>query len=264
MRKKIITGIIAGTLVFSQVPASLNFTAPDQGTVYAASTSGTVKYGVNLRKKPSTSSSKIRMLQKGEKVTILSKYNSYWYKVKDKNGNIGYASANSKYISTSNSSSSSSSSSSSTSTSSKVNKVINAGKKYLGTPYEYGSSRSNTRTFDCSDFVKQAFKDGINKTLPSNSRTQANYVKNTLNNNVKNWENLNKGDLMFFMSYRGSSKSNYTGINKSNQRVSHVGIYLGNGKILHTYSKNSGGVRIDSIEGKHWEHRFIFGGSAIK
>ena len=144
-----------------------------------------------------------------------------------------------------------------------ANKVIAAGKKYLGTPYEYGSSRSNTKTFDCSDFVRQAFKEGAGIILPGDSRSQAAYVKK-IGKTTTNWRNLKPGDLMFFMAYKGTSKSNYTGINKSAQRITHVGIYLGNGKILHTYSKESGGVRIDSIAGKHWEYRFVFGGSAIK
>jgi len=69
---------------------------------------------------------------------------------------------------------------------------------------------------------------------------------------------------MFFMSYKGSKSSSYAGINKAAQRITHNGIYLGNGKIMHTYLEKSGGVRIDSIEGKHWEYRFVFGGSALK
>ncbi|MGG6310624.1 hypothetical protein [Paenibacillus macerans] len=40
--------------------------------------------------------------------------------------------------------------------------------------------------------------------------------------------------------------------------------YLGNGKILQTYSKESGGVRIDNIEGTQWEKRFFFGGSVLE
>jgi cell wall-associated NlpC family hydrolase len=142
------------------------------------------------------------------------------------------------------------------------NKVINAGMKYLGRPYEFGSNRYTTKTFDCSDFVRQVFKEGAGVILPMNSRTQADYVKRN-GSITKNWRNLKRGDLMFFMSYRGSSKSNYKNINKSKQKITHVSIYLGNGKMLHTYSNESGGVRIDSIAGKHWEYRFIFGGSAL-
>ncbi|TYP79710.1 NlpC/P60 family protein [Paenibacillus methanolicus] len=140
--------------------------------------------------------------------------------------------------------------------------VINAGMKYMGTPYENGSSRSNTSTFDCSDFVRQAFLDATGVKLPADSRSQATYVKNRSGTTTK-WSNLKPGDLMFFMSYKGTSKSAYAGINKSTQRITHVGIYLGNGKVLHTYSKESGGVTISSIAGKHWEYRFVFGGSAI-
>jgi cell wall-associated NlpC family hydrolase len=142
-------------------------------------------------------------------------------------------------------------------------KVIKAGMRYLGTPYEYGSSRSNTRTFDCSDFTRQAFLDGARIKIPGNSRTQAEYVKQIGKTTTK-WETLKPGSLMFFMSYRGTKASNYPRLNKSNQRITHVGIYIGNGKMLHTYSKDSGGVRVDKIDGTHWEYRFIFGGSAIK
>lgn len=144
-----------------------------------------------------------------------------------------------------------------------IERIIQSGMKYLGTPYEFGSNRSTVTTFDCSDFVRQAFKEGAGVTLPADSRKQADYVKN-IGETTTNWRNLKPGDLMFFMSYEGSKKSDYNGINKANQRITHDGIYLGDGKILHTYSKTSGGVRVDTIEGKHWEYRFVMGGSAIK
>lgn len=69
---------------------------------------------------------------------------------------------------------------------------------------------------------------------------------------------------MFFMSYRGNKASDYQGINRNTARITHNGIYLGNGKILQTYSKKSGGVRIDTIEGTQWEKRFLFGGSVLR
>ncbi|MFB9329128.1 C40 family peptidase [Paenibacillus aurantiacus] len=140
--------------------------------------------------------------------------------------------------------------------------VINAGMKYIGTPYEYGSSRSDTITFDCSDFVRQAFLDATGVKLPADSRGQATYVKNR-GGTTTNWSSLKPGDVMFFMSYKGTSKSAYAGINKSAQRITHVGIYLGNGKMMNTYSNQAGGVTISKVAGTHWEYRFVFGGSAI-
>lgn len=142
-------------------------------------------------------------------------------------------------------------------------KVIAAGSKYLGVPYEFGSNRHTTTTFDCSDFVRQAFWDGLKLKLPYDSRKQAAYVKQIGATN-SNWRQLKPGDIMFFMSYRGSKPGNYKGLNKSTQRITHDGIYLGNGKMLHTYSKQSGGVKVENIPGTHWEYRFIFGGTAWK
>ncbi|GAB2675769.1 C40 family peptidase [Paenibacillus thermoaerophilus] len=146
--------------------------------------------------------------------------------------------------------------------SSRANKLFTVAKKYLGTPYEFGSNRNNTKTFDCSDFVRHVYKEALGITLPSTSATQATYVKKK-GATTTNWRNLKPGDLMFFMSYKGTSASAYKGIDKSKQRITHVAIYMGNGKMIHTYSKQSGGVRIDSIAGKHWEYRFVFGGTAM-
>lgn len=148
-------------------------------------------------------------------------------------------------------------------TTSERQNVIDKGMRYLGTPYEFGSSRNNTATFDCSDFVRQAYLEGTGIKLPADSRQQGAYVK--AQGTVKtNWRDLKPGDIMFFMSYRGNKDANYAGINKSTARITHDGIYLGNGKILHTYSKESGGVKISTIAGTHWEKRFLFGGSVLK
>lgn len=238
--------------------------------VAAASTQGSLRIvnSVNFRKQPTTSgNNQIRFLKKGEVVTIIGQPNSSWYQVRDKNGTVGYVSSSSKYVTrvssgSSNNNNSSSGNSSNTSASTRVENVIKAGQKYLGTPYQFGASRSSTKTFDCSSFVRRAFIDGMNLTLPADSRQQGDYVKK-VGKTSTNWKNLKRGDLMFFMSYKGTSKSSYPTSNKQNQRITHVAIYLGNGKMLHTYSKDSGGVRVDSIANKHWEYRFMFGGSAF-
>ena len=53
-----------------------------------------------------------------------------------------------------------------------IEAVIAAGKVYLGTPYEFGSERNDTTTFDCSDFVQTMFWDALHFSLPSDSAAQ--------------------------------------------------------------------------------------------
>ncbi len=249
MKIKLAALALAAAMIIGMFPAPAG--------AAANSTTAKIIKNVNFRNQPSTSGKRIRYLKAGETVTIVSKVNAYWYKIRDGQNRQGYVSALPQYIKVA-----SSTAASSASHQKLAQKVIDAGMKYLGTPYEFGSSRSNTRTFDCSDFVRQAFLDGMGLKLPTDSRKQGAYVKQNFPTTT-NWRQLKPGDLMFFMAYKGTKASNYKGINKSKQRITHVAIYLGNGKMLQTYSQASGGVRVDSIAGKHWEYRFIFGGSAF-
>lgn len=265
----------------------LNITLSSSGGGSSTSTNtttATVLYGVNMRTSPSASSGLIRMLKKGEPVVVLEKTNASWYRVQETNGQVGYVSSDSKYLkingsvpsgsggtSTGGSSSSggtSGGSSSGTTTetdatrAAQIEKVIATGMKYLGTPYEFGSNRNTTTTFDCSDLFRQMYLEGIGLKLPADSRSQGEYVKNK-GNAVYDWHQLKRGDILVFMDYKGTKASDYAGIDKSQQRISHCAIYLGDGQILHTYSKESGGVKITSIAGTHWEYRFVYGGSVI-
>ncbi len=61
--------------------------------------SGLILKGVNFRTQPSVNSGQvIRLLKKGETVRILSKENQHWYKIQDKNGQIGYLTTISGYM----------------------------------------------------------------------------------------------------------------------------------------------------------------------
>lgn len=239
----------------------------------AASQTGIIQASVRLRDKPSVSSSVLGYLKSGEKVTILEKSNSYFYKVKTAAGKIGYISTADQYISVGktsagsskpegNTSGSGSASKPTQNASAAIEKVIQTGMKYLGTPYEYGSDRNTTTTFDCSDFTRQIFKEGANLLLPSDSRQQGTWIKNN-STPVNSIDKLKRGDLVFFMSYKGSSSSAYQGINKSQERITHVAVYLGDGKLLHTYSKQAGGVVITDFTNS-WKYRFLYGGSVLK
>ncbi|GGG63159.1 C40 family peptidase [Paenibacillus radicis (ex Gao et al. 2016)] len=278
IRAKLVTTTLSAALLFSAVSASIPAAWNAQTASAAASTSlsagqALIKASVSFRTAPSTSALRIKYLKKGEQVSVLSQPNSYWYQVQDSTGTTGYVSSQDQYITvgslspgggntTNPSNPGNSGGSGSVPSSSSVEKVIAAGMSYLGTPYEYGSDRNTTKTFDCSDFVRQSFIDGVGLKLPADSRGQGSYVKNK-GNAVTDWRKLKRGDIMFFMSYKGTKASAYSGVNKSTAAISHDGIYLGDGKILHTYSKESGGVTISSIEGTHWEYRFLYGGSAL-
>lgn len=270
------TGYISSSSKYTELGAE-QVEEPNSESPVLATLTGVIKKSVSFRKGPGTSYTRMRYLQAGEQVKVVSQPSSSWYEVIDSKGVRGYVSSQTQYITvngktstdtgsdkgnTGGSGSSPVDNGSSGYSNASIEKMIATGMKYLGTPYEYGSNRNTTTTFDCSDFTKQIFKEALGVTLPADSRQQGAYVKNK-GNAVTSISQLKRGDLMFFMSYKGSSKSAYSGVNKSNQTITHVAVYLGDGKVLHTYSKESGGVKTSEISGTHWEYRFLFGGSAL-
>ena len=194
----------------------------------ASAATGTIQGYPNFRSAPSLDSKVYDNLRKGQKVDVISKVNKYWVKVRA-NGRTGYVST--LYIDINNSSSTYSSSKSS----SKANAIISTGNRYLGTPYKFGAEYSTSGKFDCSSFVQYVFKKN-GYTLPRTSRQQAKMGKYVSKSNLK------KGDLVFFTV--GKSK-----------RIGHVGIYAGNGKMLHTYGK--GGVKYSSIHSNYWKNHYV-------
>ncbi len=124
-------------------------------------------------------------------------------------------------------------------------RVIQEGLKYLGTPYEFNSSRSSTATMDCSDFVRRAYYDATGHWIPMNSRTQFAYVEQ-YGKVLTSSSQLQRGDLVFFDSGTG--------------RIHHVAIYMGNDQILHaTGSRN---VHVSSLSG-YWLNRAYRGGDLL-
>jgi murein DD-endopeptidase / murein LD-carboxypeptidase len=119
---------------------------------------------------------------------------------------------------------------------SKANNLISIGNRYLGTPYRYGSPSGVTSTFDCSSFTQYVFKK-VGISLPRASAEQS--KKGTFVSR----SNLQKGDLVFFST------------SKSKGKVAHVGIYAGNGKILHTYG--AGGVKYSSLSSSWWSSHYV-------
>lgn len=117
-------------------------------------------------------------------------------------------------------------------------KVVSFGKKYLGTRYQFGASTSTTRYFDCSSFTQFIFKKyGVD--LPRTSVAQS-----KVGSSVSK-ANLRVGDLVFFSS----------GSRANGKNVTHVAVYAGNGKILHTYG--SPGVTISDLNSGNWKKTYL-------
>jgi lipoprotein Spr len=119
-----------------------------------------------------------------------------------------------------------------------ANKIIKTAQRYLGVPHCMGGA--TMKCMDCSGLLVAVFaKYDIH--LPHNSEAQARYGKK-----ITRMDELLRGDMVFFIrSY------------KTNQFITHSGIYIGNNKFIHTSSKK--GVTITSINDPWWSERFIFG-----
>ncbi|KYG91172.1 C40 family peptidase [Metasolibacillus sp. FSL H7-0170] len=106
--------------------------------------------------------------------------------------------------------------------------------KYLGVPYAYGGT--TTRGFDCSGYVRAVFSDLGITTLPRTSASMYSVGTEVSKND------LIPGDLVFF--------------NTSGSGISHVGVYLGGGKFIH--SQTNIGVSVTDINDKwYWGNRYV-------
>ncbi len=121
--------------------------------------------------------------------------------------------------------------------------LIRDARKFLGVPYKFGAGPySQTKRFDCSSFTRYLFaKRGV--TLPRTARAQA--TKGVLVPRSK----LRVGDLMYFY---------VPGRFKSNKKVGHVGIYMGNRKMIHSSPLPKDGVQITNIDKAYWKRTYLY------
>ena len=205
-----------------------------------SSTTTTVKYvnatsGLNVRSGAGTSYSKIGSLDYKEKVTVLSTSNG-WAKINYK-GQAGYVS--SSYLQSTVPSGSTSNSGSNNSVSASASSVIAYAKTLLGKPYVWGAQGPNS--FDCSGFTYYVFKNKAGIILPRTSSAQSKYGTYVSRNNLR------AGDLVFF---------DTNGAN--NGQVSHVGLYIGNGQMIHaSYSQKK--IVIDNFNSSNFKRTFVNG-----
>lgn len=187
---------------------------------------------VNFRSAPSTSSTVYQTLKPGTPVTVLEQVNAYWLKV-NVNGKVGYLSP--KYISY-NQSQPAPTPPPAPAPSSVAQRVIQHAMNLRGvTRYEYGVNKPPT-VMDCSAMVQYVFGlEGIK--LKWGTR----FLKDSGTYVPRN--QLQPGDLVLLRV--GSSSS-----------IGHVGIYIGNGQMIHN-SPSANGITIDSITSGYWKDRYV-------
>ena len=95
--------------------------------------------------------------------------------------------------------------------------------------------RSPQHGFDCSGFVHYVFAQVLGVELPENSAAQYRDGRKI------DRDDMQAGDLVFFRT-RG-------------KRISHVGIYLGGGRFIHSPTTGER-VRVDRMSEKYWSRRF--------
>ena len=104
---------------------------------------------------------------------------------------------------------------------------------FLGVPYRRGGNTAEG--FDCSGFVRAMYEQTMGHVLPRRANEQAAATQTV------DRKELQPGDLVFFNTMR--------------QAFSHVGIYVGEGKFIHS-PKPGAQVRVEDMRVSYWAHRF--------
>ena len=113
--------------------------------------------------------------------------------------------------------------------------LIVEGEKYLGDPYVWGGSSPST-SFDCSGFVCWVYTHSGVYSLP---RTTATGIYGQCA--VVSRDDAKPGDLIFF-----------TGTYDTDKPISHIGIYVGEGKMLHCGSP----IQYADVTTSYWRQHF--------
>ena len=117
---------------------------------------------------------------------------------------------------------------------SKNTAIVRSGLSFRGTPYRWGGASRGG--FDCSGFTAYLYSQrGIS--LPHSARSQFTYGHAVTKSELK------EGDLVFFHTVTPG--------------ISHVGMYIGDGRFVHASSRRSGGVRTDTLNSGYYSQRLV-------
>jgi len=115
------------------------------------------------------------------------------------------------------------------------NDVVERAMSFLGTPYRWGGN--GPQSFDCSGFVIYVLRP-FGVALPRRSRDMASSGVYVARSDVQ------PGDLLFFATAGGRT-------------VSHVGMYIGGGQLIHSSSSRTGGVIISNFHSDYFVRTFV-------
>lgn len=116
-------------------------------------------------------------------------------------------------------------------------RIVHTAHSFIGLPYRWGGESVQTG-FDCSGLTMTAYRlNGFE--LPRNSRAQ--FVAG----DPVSRSRLDKGDLVFFAI-------------ADKKTVSHVGIYIGDGRFIHAPGKGKT-IRIDALSNGYYRRHYVGG-----
>lgn len=120
-----------------------------------------------------------------------------------------------------------------------ADRLLADARNHLNAPYRRGASLERGRATDCSGFVQYIYGN-FNIDLPRSSAEQSQVGK--LAARQMNFAQLKPGDLLFFK--------------RSGQRIGHVGIYMGEGKMIHAADRRQG-VTITDLRQSRMDRAFV-------
>ena len=116
----------------------------------------------------------------------------------------------------------------------KASELVFTAMGFLGVPYRRGGNSAESG-FDCSGFVVAMYQQTVGLILPRVAAQQAAATQKI------DKSELQPGDLVFF--------------NTLKRAFSHVGIYIGNGKFIHS-PRSGSEVRVEDMSVAYWRTRF--------
>ena len=235
-----------------------NDDSKDSETSFEEKTMYTEDY-VNIRKEPSTTADIIMTVEENTALKVVGEEGD-WYKVDTSEGEayvIKSALSSERTQTTSrgsldrkaNSDKTTENSSDSNKVASNTSKlgseIVSYAKKFLGVPYVYGGATSSG--FDCSGFTMYVF-DHFGISMGHGAQMQSKLgkaVEANKNSKTSLLENLEVGDLVFFLDY------------ETMDEIGHCGIYIGDGDFIHASSGSGYCVKINSLlPGEYYNTRY--------